>query len=160
MQAAARSANGHRFCTSFTMNIWRIGLRTGLGGCGSRGRARSRQAAGRQSFKDDPTARENHRPSLRPRHEQADPSDAGGITTVHLATRRDGRGMWPPLSPVWRYHPVRRLPKAITAINTLKQMNERSGGQPHRTSRSAGEELTNSAVEVAGAFDHRPVPAV
>ena len=32
MQAAARSANGHRFCTSFTMNIWRIGLRTGLGG--------------------------------------------------------------------------------------------------------------------------------
>ncbi len=41
MQAAARSANGHRFCTSFTMNIWRIGLRTGLGGCGGRPSAES-----------------------------------------------------------------------------------------------------------------------
>jgi len=44
---------------------------------------------------------------------QADPGDAGGITTVHLATRRDGSRMWPPLSQAWPYHPVRRLPKAI-----------------------------------------------
>ena len=26
--------------------------------------------------------------------------------------------MWPPLSQAWPYHPLRRLPKAITAINT------------------------------------------